>query len=730
MQDRRGLYAKYYAFSSNPFGELMNPDNATLEQRRPDITRIDQQVHFSSKEAWSDLPFDLTNFIAVWEGFLVIDKPGDYWLFTGADFQSNVTLDGELILLNNYRDYTEASTVLTLDAGLHPLRIQYMEAKHGSPIDPLGSCNFMYVPEGKSKPVPVPPSMLMLPEALWSNDAPIITRLSKNSGEIGDEITIYGQGFDSKMVQANTKHPSQGDKETRLLEVLFGGQLAQVVERAPMSLRVTVPIGAVSGKIVVQITKGLATSAGGMGKAGRTTNVSFSGKIPVPSNSVDFTVTTQFGLVASWHNLEGWSNYGFIEPGTREPDLVRLERDFQFDSRDQLDLPFRNNPLACRWEGKLGVPKGWAGNYSLVFSGQPPSRVTLGDRTLVGDDRQKAALMSFTIPEGECYLPLTIDWAAAGTAADLRVFLLAENDVVQVGPQFFFPPAIPPKPPVISNIKAVPDAEPVQLPYTVSSGQPAIREGREFTFNLTVFGGDDVKAEQVHVTVDGQPITYVVTGKRNNKGAEIRTCRGTLPSGLGEGAMRARIATVTSEPVYIDVQNKGLVAYYYDLPNPGGYPKMPELGPLTCFFVRKDPWVSFENANEFDLPFPAETFAVEWHGALIVDTEGDYTFTCRSDDGIKIWLDNRLMLEDDNLHYQREKSSAPMRLAPGTYPFRMEFFENNVHEVSVLYWTCKLGNEVLIPRQVIPKRNWTWDGVAGLPLKTSTGKRADGSDPQ
>jgi hypothetical protein len=60
----------------------------------------------------------------------------------------------------------------------------------------------------------------------------------------------------------------------------------------------------------------------------------------------------------------------------------------------------------------------------------------------------------------------------------------------------------------------------------------------------------------------------------------------------------------------------------------------------------------------------------------------------------------------------------------------MEFFENNVHEVSVLYWQCKQGNEMLIPKQVIPKRNWTWDVHPALPSKTSTGKRADGSEPQ
>jgi hypothetical protein len=347
-------------------------------------------------------------------------------------------------------------------------------------------------------------------------------------------------------------------------------------------------------------------------------------------------------------------------------------------------------------------------------------------------------------------MALTIEWASQGAPPLLRITevewisyefpdgddgqkgALVYRDLRTLPPHLFFPPVVPPKAPEISSIKPVnASGEPQQLPYTITSNRPSIREGQDFTFNLTVYGDAETKAQPVYVSVDGVPVEYVVAGKRNGKdGGEIRNCRGTLPSGVGEGEMRARHSVVTGDPVYIDVQNKGLIAYYYDLPNPGGYSKMPELGPLTCFMVRKDPWVSYENANEFNLPFPAETFAVEWYGALIVETEGDYVFTCRSDDGIRVWIDGNLVLIDDNLHYQREKSSGSVHLAPGTYPFKMEFFENNVHEVSVLYWQCKQGNETLIPKQVIPKRNWTWDVHPALPSKTSTGKRADGSEPQ
>lgn len=744
LQDRRGLYAKYYAFSQLPLIALLDPDQPELAQRTPDITRIDPQVYFPSKDAWADLPFDKRNFMGVWEGFLVIKEAGDYWLYLGADYTGVVTLDGESVLFNDMRDYTEVSTVLTLTAGLHPIRIDYMEGENGSPVDPLAACNFMYVPEGQSKPIPVPPEMLMLPEALWSDNAPIITKLSRYEGEIGDEITIIGQN----LALPNGNVGDQGsDILVSITTVSFAGQDAEMLEQSASSLRVRVPVGAISGKLIVSRT--LCTKGEVYLHIGT-----------IPSNSVDFTVTTQFGLFASWHNLAGWSNYDFIDDTLHKPDVVRLERDFMFETRADIDLAFRNNPLACHWEGKLGIPAGWVpeGQMALVrFQTYGRLRVKLGEQM-----RETAAqtggtfnltTLDFEVSNREeHYLPLSIDWTSETGPAGLKIVKMvsvpaeknpeggpgiawAEDSVLPY--QLFFPPVVPPKPPRIVSAKPLfaEGEQPPILPYDITTTRPSIREGQLFEFNLEVFGNAEVLAAPVNLTVDGVPLEYTVTQtETGNGGGVIRTCQAVLPGGLGDGAIVARLTVVTSEPFYIDVQNKGLIAYYYDLPNPGGYAQMPDPEPLACFQVRKDAWVNFENANQFDLPFPAETFAVEWFGALIIETEGDYRFTCRSDDGILVWLDDNLVLADDNLHYQREKTGEWVHLVPGTYNFRMQFFENNVHEVCVLQWDARTDKaddkSEFIQRGIIPKRHFTWDQHPALPQKTSTGKRADGSDPE
>ncbi|RIK60856.1 MAG: hypothetical protein DCC64_14005 [Planctomycetota bacterium] len=642
-----------------------------------------------------------------------------------------------------FSDYIEVSTVLTLSAGLHPLRIEYVEGANGSVVAGLCACNFMYVPQGQTRPVTVPPEMLLLPETLWSESAPIIEGVSPREAEVGAEVVIRGHHFTAEGLD------SRSDEALASCKVDFNGQAARVLEASASSIRVRVPIGAGSGKLTVR-------------------------KGEIPSNSVDFRVSTQFGLFAGWHNLPGWANYDFVEPGTREPDLTRLERDWQFANRNEMEIEFRNNPLACRWEGKLGVPStntrlgasqpsdadpppGETPPVRLVrFRCEGRLRVTLGTETRSSPpptgESSGATVLDFAVPYGEeTYLPLTIDftndkgassltvvWAMAGSGDEAQVLINAPvNFGEQLPSRLFFPPVTPPRPPRIISVTpiAAEDAPPLQLPYDADTTRPSVREGQQFKLLVELYGSAEVRAQPLTLSIDGRRIEYSLDPElqaedKNVEGTERRHLICTLPTGCGEGRMAARLSIVQSEPFYIDVTNKGLIAYLYDFPNGGGYTQLPDFGPLVCFKVRKDAWVNFENANFLNLPFPAETFGIEYYGAIIIETEGDYVFTARSDDGIRVWVNGREAVVDDNLHYQREKRGEPLRLAPGVYPFKAQFFENNVHEVFVLEFEARNSQgELIVPRQVVPRRLFTWDVHPPLPDKSSTGKLADGSGP-
>ncbi|MCB9893488.1 MAG: IPT/TIG domain-containing protein [Planctomycetes bacterium] len=753
MQDRRGLYAQYFRMDS--------PDVTKLDTSTPDMVRIDQTIYFPNAEAFEDLPIPLENFAAEWTGFLVIPEAGDYWLFWGADNGGRVELDGETVLLQDGMvRYVEVSTVLTLEPGLHPLKIEFAQAHNAVADWAKCAANFMYVPEGQTKPVPVPPEMLMVPEWMWSDNAPIITSLSKTEGEIGDEIAIKGQNLGAGKSQtipmdkwvSLTRNGSwlrpeqsldQASTPERLVSVTVAGQLAEVLEQSDTSLRIRIPIGARTGDVVVYVEKYngyyFRTGIGVIGYSD-----------PVPSNDLPFTVTTQFGLMASWHKLDGWSNFDFEVLDSRDPELTRLE-----STAGKQPGPAGYGTCAVRWEGRLGIPiehsenrKG--GGTALEFWTYAPGRITLGAVTSltqdVGDGMYVVAMPADALEPG--YVPLRIEMTMSQIESPQWFVLyqwqsLAEieegeigsvTDSIELQAQYFFPASVPPEPPVISNAKAVwPEEEqPPVPPYDVDTSRPSVKVGQEFTFSITTSTPPEIDEPPPSVTIDGVTLNFDAEKDplSPHMGRLIWICRATMPDGVGEGRMVARQSIVSSEPYFIDIANRGLVAYLYDIPEGSGLDVLPELDPLTCFKVRKDRAINFEDTADFDLPFPAETFVIEWLGGLIIEEEGDYEFICRSDDGMKLWLDDNVVI-DANHRQAPAENKATVHLVPGTYRFRMQFFENNQHEVCVLEWRATRGEgeaqEEFIPRQVIPAKAFTLDIHPPFPNKTSTGKRTDGS---
>jgi hypothetical protein len=68
-------------------------------------------------------------------------------------------------------------------------------------------------------------------------------------------------------------------------------------------------------------------------------------------------------------------------------------------------------------------------------------------------------------------------------------------------------------------------------------------------------------------------------------------------------------------------------------------------------------------------------FSVRWTGPLSIKTSGKYRFYLRSDDGSKLWIDSRPVVNNDGCHGMR-KREATTSLTPGDHPLRIEFFEN------------------------------------------------------
>lgn len=526
---------------------------------------------------------------------------------------------------------------------------------------------------------------------------------------------------------------------------------AKGLQTGLQTLVVKVPIGASTGKLIVLRYKPV-PMMGNVFKAGEW----------IPSNSIDFKVTTQFGLLARWYKLKGESNPSFVEPGSREPDATRVERWISNWDHADFNAPFPEKSFAVHFEGRIGIPAAQKPIETkdaselqryLHFHTAGHLRVKLGNVVKSHDPANgmiiEGSELKFELPWGEeQFLPISIDYvndAAAGVLVawfGTRAFYEGREGAssgrywlenVVLPPHLMFPPVTPPKPPRIASVIPITIAgdEPPTPPFPAAPSLVSVREGQQFKCNVEIFGDEEVRAAPVTLSVDGHVIECG-SGTLIDDSASKRWFRqfvGVLPAGCGEGKLTAKLGLSTSEPYYIDVANKGLIAYLYDLPNPSGYARFPNILPLTCHTIRKEREINFGTADSFNLPFVAETFAVEWYGAIIIEQDGWYTFTSRTDDGCRVWLNGIEIIDDDNLHAPQEKSSDRIKLVAGTYPFRMQFFENNMHEECLLFVAAvDLQEKELMARQLVPKRMFTWEVHDMLPDKVATGKKADGSE--
>ena len=70
-----------------------------------------------------------------------------------------------------------------------------------------------------------------------------------------------------------------------------------------------------------------------------------------------------------------------------------------------------------------------------------------------------------------------------------------------------------------------------------------------------------------------------------------------------------------------------------------------------------------------------DDFAVRWTGELQVKEGGAYTFSVTSDDGSKVFVDQKLVVDNDGLHAPVEKTGTA-HLEAGLYPVEVLFYEH------------------------------------------------------
>ncbi len=122
----------------------------------------------------------------------------------------------------------------------------------------------------------------------------------------------------------------------------------------------------------------------------------------------------------------------------------------------------------------------------------------------------------------------------------------------------------------------------------------------------------------------------------------------------------------------------GLLGEYFD-----------ERNMTNLKLTRIDQQVSFNWGNGTPSPLlDANTFSVCWTGWVVPDYSEAYTFSVRTDDGVRLWVNNELLVDEWNDHGSTTYTGTPSAplVAGRKYPIRMDFYENGGDAVAWLGW--------------------------------------------
>ena len=149
--------------------------------------------------------------------------------------------------------------------------------------------------------------------------------------------------------------------------------------------------------------------------------------------------------------------------------------------------------------------------------------------------------------------------------------------------------------------------------------------------------------------------------------------------------------------------DRGLLGIYFNTPDCTG----------DFFKTRYDSTIDFDWGQS--APFAdmnSNGFSVRWVGRVIVSNSEHYTFHTVTDDGVRLWINNKLIIDawrDEFLNL----AATPLLLIGGqTNEMRMEMFDARDRAVARLFWSSPTTPRAIIPNErLLPAVN--------IPLQTT-----------
>ncbi len=161
----------------------------------------------------------------------------------------------------------------------------------------------------------------------------------------------------------------------------------------------------------------------------------------------------------------------------------------------------------------------------------------------------------------------------------------------------------------------------------------------------------------------------------------------------------------------------GLAYEYYEK----GLPELPEFDRLT-----PDATGTCEN---FTLAVAKRKgdFALRFRGVITVPTDGEYKFYTMSDDGTRLYIDEKIVVENGGIHPEQERSGV-VKLSAGDHTIGVQYFDGGGNTALKVEWKPPGGKHEGIPAKILSHEGQPMRPLGNAPFAVDAAKAARGKE--
>jgi hypothetical protein len=145
---------------------------------------------------------------------------------------------------------------------------------------------------------------------------------------------------------------------------------------------------------------------------------------------------------------------------------------------------------------------------------------------------------------------------------------------------------------------------------------------------------------------------------------------------VNKNGVWSKTRTVSVRVINSSNSSNGVNYKYYE----GEWTKLPDFSGLAP--------VSSGRTYEFSLDsikHRPDHFAVRYEGSINIPNDGEYKFTCASDDGVKLYIDGQLVVNNDGSHSLSYRTGK-VKLDAKKHKIVLEYFDDTDDQSVTVYW--------------------------------------------